>query len=218
RGSARDVLLNPDVEAAVLEAARGGILREGLAFDRCAVAVVTNIGEGDHLGMDNIFSAEDLIKVKRTIVDVVLPTGWAVLNAADPLVAGMAGACRGGVIYFACDGAHPVFRAHPAEGKRVAFVHEGAIIRADGATGERLASPDRVPLTRGGQRGFQVENALAGAAAAWALDLPAATIRAGLESFDSKPDVTPGRFNVLDTGDATVIVDFGHNPSALESL
>ena len=98
------VLLNPEVEAAVLETARGGILREGLGFDRCDVAVVTNIGEGDHLGLDDVLTAEDLIKVKRTIVDVVLPTGWAVLNAADPLVAGMADACRGGVIYFARDG------------------------------------------------------------------------------------------------------------------
>jgi cyanophycin synthetase len=216
--SARSVLINPEVEVAVLETARGGILREGLGFDRCAVAVVTNIGEGDHLGLDNVMTAEDLIKVKRTIVDVVLPTGWAVLNAVDPLVAGMSESCRGGVIYFARDGEHPVIRRHRAEGKRVAFVHDGAIVLAEGAAEEPLITLGQVPLTRGGRLGFQVENTLAAAAAGWALGLPREAIRAGLESFDSAPDVTPGRFNVLHAGDATVIVDFGHNPSALSSL
>ena len=216
--SARKVLLNPEVEVAVLETACEGILREGLGFDRCAVAVVTNIGEGDHLGLDDILTAEDLIKVKRTIVDVVLPTGWAVLNAADPLVAGMADACPGGVIYFARDGAHPVIRRHRAEGKRVAFVQEGAIVLAEGAAEETLATLERMPLAHGGRAGFQVENALAAAAAGWALGLPNATVRAGLESFCRTPDVIPGRFNVLESRGATVIVDHGRNPSALASV
>ena len=132
--SAYNILVNPEVDVAVLETARGGILREGLGFDRCAVAVVTNIGEGDHLGLENILSAEDLIKVKRTIVDVVLPDGWAVLNAADPLVAGMASASRGGVIYFALDGEHPAVRQHLAEGKRAVFVRDGSIMLAEGET------------------------------------------------------------------------------------
>jgi cyanophycin synthetase len=216
--SAHDVLLNPDVEAAVLEAARGGILREGLGFDRCSVAVVTNIGEGDHLGLEDIHSAEDLVRVKRTIVDVVLPTGWAVLNAADPLVAGMADACRGGVIYFARDGEHPVIREFLAAGKRAAFVRDGSIVLAEGQHRERLTTLEHVPITRGGRIGFQVENALAAAAAVWALGHPLGLIREGLQSFESKPEVTPGRFNVLDARGATVIVDFGHNPSALEAL
>jgi len=88
--SARKILLNPQVEAAVFEAARGGILREGLGFDRCDVAVVTNIGQADHLGLHNVNSVDDMFTVKRTPVDVVLPTGCAVLNASDPLVAQMA--------------------------------------------------------------------------------------------------------------------------------
>src|SRR5262249_43003557 len=88
--SARAILANPQVEAAVLEKARGGILRAGLGFDRCDVAVVTNIGEGDHLGLADIETPERLAYVKRTLVDVVAPTGSAVLNAADPLVAAMA--------------------------------------------------------------------------------------------------------------------------------
>ncbi len=105
--SAGAVLLNPAVDAAVLETARGGILREGLAFDRCDVAVVTNIGDGDHLGLGEVNTPEDLAKVKRCIVDVVPPNGVAVLNAADPLVVGMEPHCAGGIFYFALDGNHP---------------------------------------------------------------------------------------------------------------
>src|SRR6185437_17143981 len=97
--SARNLLLNPRVDAAVVETARGGILREGLGFDRCHVAVVTNIGEGDHLGLADIHTLEKLALVKRTPVDVVLPEGTAVLKADDPLVAAMAPHCRGSVLF-----------------------------------------------------------------------------------------------------------------------
>lgn len=217
--SARNVLLNPDVEAAVLETARGGILREGLGFDRCQVGVVTNIGEGDHLGLDYVLTPEDLVRVKGLIAEVVLPEGWAVLNAADPLVAGMIDRTRGcGVIYFARDGQCPVIRDHRARGGRAVFDRDGVIILAEGESEHSLAQLKNVPLTRGGRVGFQVENALASAAAAWGLGLPFASIADGLATFDSEPDITPGRFNVLSLGDATVIVDFGHNPDALAAL
>jgi cyanophycin synthetase len=217
--SARNVLLNPEVEAAVLEAARGGILREGLGFDRCQVGVVTNIGSGDHLGIDYILTPEDLVRVKGLIAEVVLPGGWAVLNAADPLVAGMIDRTRGcGVIYFARDGQNSVILAHREKGGRAAFERDGAIVLAEGPKERVLTTLKHVPLTRGGRIGFQVENAITAAAAAWGLDIDDATIVAGLSSFDSEPGVTPGRFNVMDMSDSTVIVDFGHNPSALEAL
>ena len=116
--SARNVLMNPGVDAAVLETARGGILRAGLGFDRCDVAVVTNIGDGDHLGLDDVTTPEELARVKRTIVDVVRETGSAVLNATDPLVVEMASRSRGGVLYFAIDGNHPVITHHRAQGGR----------------------------------------------------------------------------------------------------
>ncbi len=99
--SARNVLLHPEVDAAVFETARGGILREGLGFDRCQVAVVTNIGAGDHLGLNYITTVEDLAVLKRVIVQNVADHGYAVLNAADPIVAAMAPACPGSVIFFA---------------------------------------------------------------------------------------------------------------------
>ena len=110
------MLLHPDVDAAVFETARGGILREGLAFDRCEVAVVTNIGAGDHLGLNHITTVEDLAAVKRVIVQNVSPDGAAVLNAADPLVAAMAESCPGSVTFFASDRRHPVMAAHREEG------------------------------------------------------------------------------------------------------
>jgi cyanophycin synthetase len=216
--SARAILLNPMVEAAVFECARGGILREGLGFDKCDVAVVTNIGAGDHLGMDEIHTPEDVIKVKRVPVDVVLPTGYAVLNAADPLVARMAEYCRGGVIYFARDASEAVLAAHRAAGGRAAFARDGLLVLAEGAAEHVLIDLADVPLTRGGRVGFQVENTLAAAAAAWGLGIPFDTVRAALATFESAPDRTPGRFNVIEHEGATIVVDFGHNPSALESL
>ena len=120
--SARNVLLHPEVDAAVFETARGGILREGLGFDRCQVAVVTNIGAGDHLGLNYITTVEDLAVLKRVIVQNVAPTGYAVLNAADPIVAAMASACPGKVIYFASDRHHPVMVTHRAQGHRTVYV------------------------------------------------------------------------------------------------
>ncbi len=115
--SARNVLLHPDVDAAVLETARGGVLREGLAFDRCDVAVVTNIGMGDHLGLSYISTVEDLAVVKRVVVQNVAPHGVAVLNAIDPMCVQMADACPGSVIFFALDQQHPVMATHRARGQ-----------------------------------------------------------------------------------------------------
>jgi len=216
--SARSILLNPRVEAAVFETARGGILREGLGFDKCSVAVVTNLGEGDHLGLNDIQTLEKMALVKRTIVDVVLPEGSAVLNAADPLVAAMAAKCKGSVIYFARDGAHPIIEQHRAQGGRCVIVRNDAIVLAQGPNETSLVPLSRVPMTRGGRIGFQIDNALAAAAAAWSLGLPESAIRSGLETFSADSRQAPGRFNVLEASGATVIVDYGHNPSALEAL
>ena len=216
--SARDVLTNPRVEAAVLEAARGGILREGLGFDRCDVAVVTNIGEGDHLGLHDILTPERLAYVKRTLVDALGPGGVAVLNAADPLVAEMADHCRGDVLFFARDAGQPTLAAHRDKGGRVAFTREGAIILAREGREEPPLPLAEIPLTRGGRVGFQVENALAGAAACWALGTSFEVIRDGLASFDGGKEQAPGRFNVVEKDGSTLILDYGHNPSALLAL
>jgi len=216
--SAQSVLFNPMVEAAVLETARGGILRAGLGFDRCDVAVVTNIGEGDHLGISDIETIEKLAQVKRTLVEAVSPEGAAVLKADDPLVASMASKCPGSVIFFAQRGDVPALTAHRGAGGRAVFVRHNTIIVAEGEVEIPLVSLANVPLTHGGRIGFQVENALASAAAAWALGIPRDVIRAGLESFAADLEKVPGRFNLLEINGATVIVDYGHNTSALGAL
>jgi cyanophycin synthetase len=216
--SARAVLLNPRVNAAVFETARGGILREGLGFECCDVAVVTNIGAGDHLSLRGIDTLDDLARVKRVAVEAVAPTGTAVLNADEPLVASMASHCPGKVTYFARNPAHPVLVAHRAAGGRAVFPRDGSIVLAEGAREDVLISLNRVPLTHQGRVAFQVDNVLAACAAAWALGLPADTVRAGLASFAGDARQVPGRFNLLPAGDATVIVDYAHNPSALAAL
>jgi cyanophycin synthetase len=216
--SAQAILMNPAVEAAVLETARGGILRAGLGFDRCDVAVVTNIGEGDHLGLSDIETLEKLAAVKRTIVDAVSANGAAVLKANDPLVAQMARDCRAPVIFFAQRADDPVIAAHRRAGGRAIFVRHDTVIIAEGEVEIPLVALENVPLTHGGRIAFQVENALASAAAAWALGIPRDAIRAGLESFAADLEKVPGRFNLLEIGGATVIVDYGHNVSALSAL
>ncbi|WP_394789228.1 cyanophycin synthetase [Rhodoferax sp.] len=215
--SARNVLMHPDVDAAVFETARGGMLREGLGFDRCQVAVVTNIGAGDHLGLNYITTVEDLAVLKRVIVQNVPSTGYAVLNAADPIVAAMASACPGNVIYFTADRHHPVMATHRAQGRRTVYVDGDHIVAAVGSWREQIALRD-VPLTRAGTIGFQVDNAMAAVAAAWGVGMNWDTIRRGLSSFANDADNAPGRFNVMDYRGATVIADYGHNPDAMRAL
>ncbi|KGD97110.1 cyanophycin synthetase [Achromobacter sp. RTa] len=215
--SARSVLMHPDVDAAVFETARGGILREGLAFDRCNVAIVTNIGMGDHLGLGYISTVEDLAVVKRVIVQHVHPGGTAVLNAADPIVAEMAASCPGSITYFAEDRNHPVMATHRAQGLRAVYRDGDAIVAAQGADETRYPL-SAIPLTRNGAITFQVENAMASIAAAWALGLDEDVIRRGLASFVNDAQTAPGRFNVFDYRGATVIADYGHNPDAILAL
>jgi cyanophycin synthetase len=215
--SARNVLLHPDVDAAVFETARGGILREGLGFDRCKVAVVTNIGTGDHLGLSYISTVEDLAVVKRVIVQNVAPDGVAVLNAADPIVAKMADFCPGSVTFFAADSRHAIVTTRRAQGHRVVTRDNGHIIAARGNFEQRIPLA-QIPITSNGAIGFQVENVMAATAAAWALGIRWNDIRAGLDSFVSDAHTTPGRFNVFTHRGATVIADYGHNPDAILAL
>ena len=215
--SAKNVLHHPDVDAAVLETARGGILREGLAFDKCDVAVVTNVGSGDHLGLNYITTVDELAVLKRVIVQNVAPKGMAVLNAADPVVAAMAAKTKGAVTFFALDQFHPVMATHRAQGHAVVYVDQGQMVAAKGAEKHYLNLSD-IPVTLGGAIGFQVENVMASVAAVWALGLDWDTLRAGLASFSSENDNAQGRFNVFNYKGATVIADYGHNPDAMAAL
>ncbi|WP_298933358.1 cyanophycin synthetase [uncultured Ramlibacter sp.] len=221
--SARSVLMHPDVEAAVFETARGGVLREGLGFDHCQVAVVTNVGAGDHLGLNYITTVEDLAVLKRVIVQNVRPKeGYAVLNAADPIVAAMAAGCPGKVIFFAADRHHGAMTEHRALGGRTVHVDAGVdggpvVVATQGSWREQVPLAD-VPITRNGSIAFQVENVMAAVAAAWGSGMAWDAIRSGLASFVSDAHTVPGRFNVMDYRGATVIADYGHNPDAMRAL
>ncbi|MFM8263214.1 MAG: cyanophycin synthetase [Pirellula sp.] len=216
--SGRSVLMNPFVEAAVLETARGGILREGLGFDFCDVGIVTNIGEGDHLGLSDIETIEQLAKVKRCVIEAVHKSGFGVLKANDPLTAEMAEKCKGRVIFFAIDENDPVLTDHRFKGQRVVFVRNGMIIIAEGAEETALTTLDKIPLTHQGRILFQVENVLASVAACWGVGLSIPQIVIGLESFSAHMDKVPGRFNLLDVHGATVVADYGHNSSSLLAI
>ena len=215
--SARNVLMHPDVDAAVFETARGGLLREGLAFDRCQVAIVTNLGSGDHLGLNYITTLEDLLVLKRVVVLNVASDGMAVLNAADPSVAMMAKLCPGNVTFFALDPHSAVLATHRAQGKRVVYTENGHVVAQEGKKFFRIPLAE-VPLTRQGQIGFQTENVMASVAAAWAINVPWETIALGLSTFISDIQGVPGRFNVFDYRGATLIADYGHNPDAIQAL
>ena len=216
--SAGCVLMNPNIEMAVFETARGGVLRAGLGFDECDVAVVTNVGDGDHLGLNYINTVEDLAKVKRVIVDVVGENGTAVLNATDPLVVAMAPYCQGSVLYFAIDGNHPVIRQHRAEGGRAVFVKGKTVILAEGAHEEPLLNLDRVPMTFNGRISFEVENTIAVLGAAWAMGIPRETMIRQACCFATDASKVPGRFNVMKVWGATVVVDYGHNAHSLRAM
>ncbi len=216
--AAHKVTMNPSVEGAVFETDSGTILSEGLAYDRCQVAVVTNIGQADHLGEYYIESPEKMFNVMRTLVDVVLPEGFAILNANDPLVAEMASLCDGTVILFAIDPAIPAITEHLAKNGRAVFVRDKQLVMATGALETALTTIASVPLTCVGKVPFQIENILAATGAAWALGISHDLIRAGIESFDVGQSDAPGRFTVFEREDTTIVVDNAHNASALEAL
>ena len=215
--SAKAVLLHPRVEVAVLETARGGILREGLGFDACAVGVVTNVS-ADHLGLRGINTVEDLARVKQVVVEAVRKDGAAVLNADDPLVAEMAAACSGDVIYFSANPKNHVVAAHLAEGGRCVTPLDSMIVLRHGTEEIELVELDRVAFTAGGKIRFQVLNALAATAAAWAAGLNPAMIARALATFTSDGGTVPGRFNIVERDGVEVIVDYAHNPAAIRAL
>jgi cyanophycin synthetase len=205
------------VEVAVLETARGGILREGLAFDECQVGVVTNV-TADHLGMGPIQTLDQLANVKQVVIEAVSKEGAAVLNAEDKLVAQMAAAARGRVVYFARSATHPVMAAHLAEGEAGVYVEDGYIVVAQGKQTVELVESERIGFTLGGKIDFQVMNALAATAAAWAAGLNPAMIARALTTFETDEVTVPGRFNRMEVNGIELIIDYGHNPAALAAL
>lgn len=215
--SANNILLNPDVDAAVFETARGGILREGLGFDHCQIAVVTNIGKGDHLGISDIHSAEELAHVKQTIIKTLTPSGVAILNADDTLVAAMAENCLASIVYFSFNPKHPLLINHLKQGFRAVYVENKCIVAAEGTSQYRIPLKE-IPITLDGMIQFQIENVMASVAAAWSIGVAWQTIESCLKTFMSDIKTTPGRFNLLKHRGAQLIIDYGHNEDAINSL
>ncbi|MEA2675280.1 MAG: cyanophycin synthetase [Chloroflexota bacterium] len=224
--SARMILQNPTVDTGVFEVARGGILREGLGFDRVDVAVVTNV-TADHLGLGGIDTLRQLSDVKGVIVQAVPRNGTAVLNADDPYVARLSSECRGTVILFSMEtekGQHGFDRVDGYTGRGgAAFVvrhtPEGdQIVLRHGPRIMPVLYTHLIPATFGGRARMNVANALAAAAAAWAAGAHLHDIRQGLRTFTTSFFQAPGRLNYLEVGGVRVVIDYCHNVDGMRNL
>ncbi len=209
--SARTLLWNKQIDCAVLETARGGIVRSGLGYDLADVGVITNI-TADHLGLDGIDTLEDMAFVKSLVVEAVKEGGHAVLNAMDPMTKVLLDRVVVDVILFTTD----MKKAVAEYGTRVSkFVYtgNGFIHLREGNDDVQAARIADIPITGGGTIACNIENCLAAVAALWALHVPPATIVSGLNNFTNNP----GRFNYHKLGDITVMVDYGHNPAGYQA-
>jgi len=181
-GSANRILMNRTVETAIVENGCDSILTEGLAYDRCQIGIVTNVEAERHFGRHDLSTAEQVFTVFRTQVDVVLPGGAAVLNASQPMLVEMAPLCDGEVIFFAADGDLPAIVDHRGRGGRAVFVRDGEVVLGSRANETVITSLRAIPFTDGGRIAAQVDNALAAAAAAWALGIGPEIVRTALET------------------------------------
>jgi cyanophycin synthetase len=221
--AANIILSHPDVEVAVIETARGGIVRAGLGFDECDVGVVLNV-TSDHLGIGGIDTLEQLADVKAVVPSVVKPGGVAVLNAEDPLVLAMRERTPGRVALFSArsPNSNAVVSQHIASGGIAAVVElsDGAaqFVVRDGERRFVIADVNEVPLTFGGAAHFQFENVLAAALAAYTQGMPVERIRHGLLEFRPSTQQTPGRLNMFETSRGRVILDYAHNAAAISGL
>jgi cyanophycin synthetase len=216
-GGAAHVLAQPGIQLAVLETARGGILRRGVGVAHNDVAVVTNIS-ADHLGLGGIHTLDQLAEVKATIVRITRPGGWVVLNADDPRTLAMRRLSRARPFVFGLDPDAPGLREAQTEGGRAATVLDGDLVVLTRGRVRRLLPVLDVPVTLAGLASFNVANALAAAAAGIAAGLPTEAVLEGLRSFRPDPGHNPGRMNILDLDGRAVIVDMAHNEASLLAL
>lgn len=215
--SARSVLTNPNVEAAVLETARGGILKRGLAFDRCDVAVVLNVTE-DHLGQDGVYTVDELMRVKAVVAEAA--SDVVVLNAQDERCVRIAAMLppEREVLYFSDDPDHPVIRAHLAAGREALVLEGSMIVVKRRQRSAPIVDVRTLPFTLGGRARHNVQNALAAAAALLALDESPTDIAVGLQAFQNSAQANPLRFNVFNVRGVQVVVDYAHNTAAYRAL
>jgi cyanophycin synthetase len=215
--SAQLVLKDPSVNVAVLETARGGILRSGLGYDYSDIAVVTNIA-ADHLGLKDINSLADLARVKSVVPRSVSRHGFAVLNAEDPHVYEMRKRVDGKCVYFALHENNENIQRQARRGGLSCIYENGYITILKGRWKVRVERAANIPSTYGGRAEFMIQNALAATLTCFVHGISLEDIRVGLTTFNAGTAQTPGRLNFIEVGDATVLIDYAHNPAGLSAL
>jgi cyanophycin synthetase len=215
--SAEFVLKDPTVEFAVLETARGGILRAGLGFSRCDVAVVTNIQE-DHMGLSDIHTLKDMARVKGVVARAVKRDGYVVLNADNPYCVSISKTVDCNIAYFSMDETNPVIIEHCSKGGVVAIYENGYITIKKGEWKFRVERVTNIPLTFGGKVNFMIYNVLAATLATYTYGFTIEDIRLNLQTFIPSAAQTPGRMNVFEFKDFKVLIDFAHNPDGYRGI
>jgi cyanophycin synthetase len=215
--SAEFVLRDPTVNYAVLECARGGILRAGLGFHHCDVAVVTNVAE-DHMGLSGIDTIEKLAKVKAVAAHTVLHDGYAILNADDDLVYDMHKDLKCKVAYFSLNEQNKRIKKHCAKGGIAAIYENGFVTILKGTWKIRVEKATNIPLTFSGMAEFNIANVLAAILATYVQDFKTEDIRQALQTFVPSPALTPGRMNMFHFHNYSVMIDYAHNTHGLQAL
>jgi cyanophycin synthetase len=215
--SAEYVLRDPTVEFAVLETARGGILRSGLGFSKCDIAIITNIQE-DHLGLSDIHTLDDLARVKATVAKSVRKSGWAILNADDAHCVKIGGELSCNVAYFSLSEDNILIKKLCAEGKTVAVYENGFITIKKGEWKIRIERATHVPLTLGGKAKFMIANVLAATLASYLYGFKTDDISLSLKTFIPSATQTPGRMNIFEFKKFKVLIDFAHNPAGYRGV
>lgn len=215
--SAEFILRDPTVEFAVLETARGGILRAGLGFNKCDIGIVTNIQE-DHLGISDIHTLDDLCRVKAVVIGAVKRTGWSVLNADNKYCIKIAGNADSNIAYFSMDEKNPVIKEHCKKGGIAAIYENGYITIKKGDWKIRVEKVTHIPLTFGGSVDFMIQNVLAATLATFLWGYKIEDIRMSLETFIPSAAQTPGRMNTFKFKEFKVLVDFAHNPDGFNGI
>lgn len=215
--SAEFVLRDPTVNFAVLESARGGLLRAGLGFSQCDVGIVTNVAE-DHLGLKGIHTIEQLAKVKAVIPESVAPDGYAILNADDEIVYNMKSNLKCNVALFSMNENNARIKKHAKRGGISAIYENGYITICKGEWKLRITKAVNVPLTMGGKAIFMIQNILPAVISAFVQNIKIEDISVGLESFIPSPSQTPGRLNFFEFKNFNLLLDYAHNPAGLRAL
>jgi cyanophycin synthetase len=217
-GGAATVLRRGDVEVAVLETARGGLLLRGLGYESNEASVFTNVSS-DHLDLQGIHTLAELAEVKATTCRVTRPGGWAVLNADDPLVAAVARRTRARVAFFSLDpDASPVLARHRHAGGRAYVLRDGRLLECEADVEREILPVAELPVALGGLARHNVANALAAAGGARALGASLDQVADGLRHFRPSVELSPGRLNLFRVGRRMVIVDFAHNEAGTEAI